>query len=412
MKNLERTILVLLALLTVSGCTKDNLDEENTQFPSERAWYSIVSTDTINSGQLLKSMSGSQFSSIKEIALLPSIVQTTFKYHSVNGTDTLTLSGTVCWPIGLENCSNVVLENHYFCTRWDECPSQTPQAGMLLYSYYRFILVAADYQGLGLSRDLPYPYLNTVLLARQSIDCFKAAISLLRDMGSKLTDDYNTYNIGYSLGGAVTMAIARQVELEPGLQDIMHVRKSFCGGGPYDQKALFMHFLKNPDKELNFPIEFPCALMSMYMSYQSGLKQFKYSDLFSKRLLDSGILEALETKEYTTGQICSLMEKAGCTTLNTILSAQIFDQESDVYKAVINEVNKLDLTVGWTPKLPIYFRHSKEDTYVPIACLESVLTNMADNPNITYDINEHGTHQENGLNFYINLLYGLKDLKE
>lgn len=58
------------------------------------------------------------------------------------------------------------------------------------------------------------------------------------------------------------------------------------------------------------------------------------------------------------------------------------------------------------PKHPHSSWHSKADTYVPIECMESVQANMHDNPNITYQTIESGSHFEEGIRFYISFLAG------
>ena len=400
MKRSENIIKVLMAVLAVSGCIRDDIHDEY-PIPVTNEWYRIVTTDTISTAQMISSISGS-FS----IPLGPDMVHTSFQYHSVNGSDTVTLSGAVCWPVGMEICSAIWLDSHIFSTGWHECPSQTPQPGMIISSCNNYVFIGADYQGQGLSRNLPHPYLNTVLKASQSIDCFKAALTLIRDTGPTLERDYDTYNVGYSLGGAVAMGIARQVELNPQLQSIMHIRKSFCGGGPYDQNALFRHFLKTPDENLDYPIEFLCAVISLHRSYNSCIRQYSYSSLFTDKLLNSGVIEQLETHEYTTSQINNMLSRSGCTSLRDILTPQVLNQESEVYRDIIDEIKKLDLTTEWSPSIPILFRHSKADTYVPIECMESVQANMHDNPNITYQTIESGSHFEEGIRFYISFLAG------
>ena len=212
----KNVLLLTIIAALISGCAKDNPDDQ-TQKPSRREWYEIVNTDTLSNLDMIKQISG------YSIPLGYSMIRNTFLYHSVNGYDTLTLSGAVCWPLETDECSEIWFESHFFCTRWDQCPSQCAQAGMVLASMRNALYIGADYQGLGLSKELYLPYLNTVMLARQNIDCFKAAMTLIKDYGPAMPDDYITYNIGYSLGGAVSMGIAKQIELDPELKEITHL---------------------------------------------------------------------------------------------------------------------------------------------------------------------------------------------
>ena len=394
-----KLILFLSAVLVISSCSRDEIENVEEQASPRKEWYQVVRTDTLKSESVVKYITG------YPLPLGPDMVKVTFMYHSLNGSDTLALSGVVCWPVGMESSSRIWLENHYFTVRWDECPTQTPQPGMILSFSTNSIYVGADYQGLGLTRDMPQPYLNTILLGRQSLDCFMAAMAILKDIGPDLEQDYYTYNIGFSLGGAVSLAVARQIELDPALQKTVHLKKSFCGGGPYDQTAMFTSFFQDPNRELSYPIGLLAAARSMHMSNDSYLSKYDYSMLFSPTLIGNGVMDSLDLKKYNTYQIIDIMRKAGCSSLRNIFSEQVMDQESDVFRDVLKETRKLDLTIGWNPEIPILFHHSKKDETVPYVCLERVQENMSGNPNITYDIAESGSHADDARQFYTYLIF-------
>lgn len=402
MKGLNKYASLILALLAISGCAKDELEDETTPQPSspKKEWYSIVKTDTISSAQISYIISGQQ------IPIGNNVVRMSFLYHSINDYDTLTLSGAVCWPVNKGTASTIWLDNHYTTTRWDQCPSQDIMPILFLSTMKSVICVAPDYQGLGLSTELQQPYFNSVLLATQSIDCMKAALSLLHDYGPTLTDDFKTYNSGYSLGGAVSMGVARKIEADAGLQSLIHLKKSFCGDGPYDQMALFEHFTASPEQHLDYPLEFPCALLSVLYSSPEFAAQYNYQDIFSEKLISCDILDSINSKLYDTEQINLMFNKAGCATLKDQLSEDLLNPESDIFKAFRREIQKLDLTKGWSPSIPILFCHSTKDSVVPIECLESIKQNMKDNPNITYHILTSGDHWLVGIEFYKNLFLG------
>ena len=397
---MKKTVLLLtITAALISGCSKDNPDDQTLKKPSRREWYEIVNTDTLSNLDMIKQISG------YSIPLGNSMIRNTFLYHSVNGYDTLTLSGAVCWPLENDKCSEIWFENHFFTTRWNQCPSQCAQAGMVLASMRNALYIGADYQGLGLTKELYLPYLNTVMLARQSIDCFKAAMTLIKDYGPDMTDDYITYNVGYSLGGAVSMGVAKQIELDPELKELTHLKKTFCGGGPYDQVVYFNYFLDRQDLYLDYPVAFLCAVKSIINSNPSFRQQFDISDCFSGKILESRVLDDLDSKNYTTDQINQTLHDIRCITIEDILSAQVLDRASQINKAVFKEIKELDLAEGWTPKLPILVRHSKTDTYVPFVCMEHVMNEWTDNPNVVFEIIESGQHTEDGINFYLNLAF-------
>ncbi len=404
MKYYLKITSALLAILFLGSCQKDS-DTDDAPEPAEsntQEWYQIVKIDTLSSADLTQSIAGIS------IGLGTDIVRTSFLYHSKADTATLTLSGCVCWPIEISTCSTIWLENHYTSSRWNECPSQTPMPGMFASSslFLRAIYIGPDYQGLGLSRNLPQPYFNTLLLADQSIDCFKAALSIVKEYGPELSANYSTYNLGYSLGGAVSLGVARRVELDPEVKKIMHLKKSYCGDGPYDQVTMMDRFLSQPDQALDLAVSFPFAIKSILFTNPSLSARYSESDFFTQGLLNSGILEKMDTRDYTTGQLNGMLYDSGFNTPNTILSADILQDGTPLAIEFRQELGKLNLTTGWTPTIPIVFFHSEADNVVPIECLNCVKTNMADNPNITYKVVETGEHGNAGVSFYLGIIQG------
>ena len=401
---MKRTVKIILTfLLTIpffQGCEKNGIDESATQDTFQKEWYEIVSIDTVSNLTLAKEILGTK------MLIGPDIVKVVFLYHSLSDTVTSTLSGSVCWPIDIPSCSHIWLENHITTLRKDQCPSQSIMPGMYQTSADKAIYIGADFQGLGLSLDLPIPYFNTILLADQSTDCFKAAFTILKEMGPSLTNDYQTYNFGYSLGGAVSLAVARRIERSPQLQKMMHLTRSYCGDGPYDQVTMMEWFASRPDQELVYPALFPCAVKSVLCSSPSFRAQYNESDLLSVEFMNSGISTLIDSKDYTTAQICTMMLQAGIKTYRTVMSQALQQDSSIVRTEFTNELEKLNLTTGWTPSVPILFFHALNDYVVPIECLERIKTNMPDNPNITYVVKNTGDHNSNGTEFYKIVFFG------
>lgn len=401
MKGLDKFEFILLALLTISGCAQEDKEDYTTQQPSvSREWYRIVNTDTIYSVQISYILTG------ESVTFGTDIVRTSFLYHSMNGNDTLTLSGAVCWPANTNNCTTIWLDNHFTTTKWNQCPTQMIMPGFFICTIKKAICVAPDYQGLGLSKELPQPYFNSVLLANQSVDCLKAALTLIQDCGPDLIDDFNTYNMGYSLGGAVSMGVAKQIESSAGLRSLTHLKKTMCGDGPYDQNTLFNKFLNNPGQSLDYPLEFPCAIMSVLHSSPSLANKYSYRDIFTDKLVSSGILDSINSRLYDTDQINLMLKNADCSTMLDMLSYDILDSTTNMSKDFRNEFEKLNLTTGWSPQIPILFCHSAMDSVVPVECVGKIQENMKDNPNITYHILPSGTHWSVAVEFYKNVFFG------
>lgn len=402
MKLRFRITASVLALLLFIGCQKES-DDTPADSNQPREWYQLVNIDTLSSETMIKEFSGYNVL----LSVGPDMVRATFLYHSMSDTTTLTLSGCTCWPVDVKSCSSIWFENHYTSTKWTQCPSQSIEPGMILGSSRNAIFIGADYQGLGYTRDLPHPYLNTILLGRQSADCFKAALQVIRDLGPELSDSYSTYNFGYSLGGGITLAVARLVESEPELKQIMHLEKSYCGGGPYDQAAMMRQFMSKPDQDMEYPISFPLAIKSTFYSSPSFRARYSQEDFFSPALLESGLLRLIDDKEVASYTINDILVDAGFKTVRSLLREEVIPIDSPEMTDLFNELSKMDLTEGWVPTTPILFYHARYDNIVPMVCVERIQANMPDNPNITYRIKDSQLHDDEGINFYLGLLLGL-----
>ena len=118
-------IIFLATTLLLSGCVNDDSDNPVPVKPSRREWYQLVKTDTISSQKMVQEIIDVPITALD----ITTIVRYSFLYHSINGSDTLTLSGAVCWPLGIKSCSEIWLDSHFFCIRWDECPSQKVDPG-------------------------------------------------------------------------------------------------------------------------------------------------------------------------------------------------------------------------------------------------------------------------------------------
>lgn len=399
MVMMKKAPLILIGMtLSLTGCVNEP-PEADPPSTETGEWYKIIKTDTLPNTLITETVIGNR------MYLGYDLVRISFLYSS--GPDSTILSGCLCWPLKSDTCSELWLENHITALRWNECPTQSVMPGMLHSSLRRAVYVGADYQGSGLSREMERPYFNTPLIASQSIDCLKAAMTIMRDNNMTLHNNFYTYNLGYSLGGAVSLGVAREIEKNPGLKEKIHLKKSFCGGGPYNQTVLFAKFLAMPNEPLEYPVEFICGLLSILYSSPSFSEQFTKQELFTDKILSSGILESLESKEYNTVQLNRMLENAGCITLETLLSHELIDPKSDMHAALMRELDKLDLTSGWFPSIPVLFYHSRSDMTVPIECIESVMTRMKDNPDIEYVLVDSYNHTQAGKSFYTNLIYGL-----
>lgn len=408
---IKRTIKALSALtllFTLTCCEKEDYVNDDTPQTPRREWYEIVKTDTLTAAELTQGLAGYSIPIIRS-----SVARVAFMYNSTDGTDSVRLSGTVTYPITRNNFNRLLLENHQFYVNDNEAPSQSSTGGMIISarSGSEGICITPEYQGLGLTSHMRLPYFNATLLARQSIDCFNAALTLITDLGIELVPNYFTYNFGFSLGGAVSAAIAREVELDPELDRTMHIKKSICGGGPYDPNALLEHYSSIPDDSIAYPIVIICALEGARDENPAMREAYSDTILYSRKLRESGLFEAIQAKQSNTRQLIRLIHESGCYTLREMVNPDLFDRESSLYRFLVEHNSRNDLTVGWSPRKAMYVCHAYQDNCVPFACYQSLKSKMSGNPNITWEVIRNEDHSNDGTYFYMRLILGMLPLE-
>lgn len=188
----------------------------------------------------------------------------------------------------------------------------------------RCIIIAPDYEGYGVSKDDQHPYLAQRLTARQVLDAYNYGVQLYSKQAEEtsvddpllpITDDWRTFTLGYSQGGAVSLAVQRLIEEEE-LSDQMHYYGSIVGDGPYDLiETLRYYFFDDGDSYgkqtvhrkgiCTYPMVLPLILKGM-CDTNPEVAQYSISDYLSQQLIDTGIIDWIESKQYSTADIASM----------------------------------------------------------------------------------------------------------
>ncbi|MBQ6978824.1 MAG: hypothetical protein IJQ18_09360, partial [Paludibacteraceae bacterium] len=155
----------------------------------------------------------------------------------------ITLSGKVMLPKnGIPK--RMILVSHYTVCSNAEAPSNCfSLEGVLVNSGYGLII--PDYIGYGVTAQEVHPYLVMDLTAHNVVDMYLAVKPWLEAVG-RSADDPSLDLMGYSQGGATTMAVQYLIETEySNANSIDHImlHRVFAGGGPYDVKATYERFV-------------------------------------------------------------------------------------------------------------------------------------------------------------------------
>ena len=288
------------------------------------------------------------------------------------------LSGKVILP-AKGPIKRYILVSHYTIASNAEAPSNIFSLEGLLVKL-GYALIIPDYLGYGVTADHIHPYLVMDITARNVLDMYLAVVPFMEAAGCTPEHD-DIYLMGYSQGGATTMAVQHLIEHHD--DENIKIRRVFAGGGPYDVKATYDRFV-----ETNYA-SYPCAVPIMLQGMVVGNKL----DVDMSELMQPYIYEHLDewvnSKRLTTGQINDLL---GTNITSELLTAKGMDRTSqevsELYKAMVN--NSI-LTYSWTPKAPVFMMHSIDDDVVPYENATRAKSKWKD-ANIQYSLGHFGGH--------------------
>jgi len=325
-------------------------------------------------------------------------------YPSIDGNwDEITLSGKVMLPAG-KRPKRMILVSHYTTCSDAEAPSNAfSLEGLLVEQGYG--LVIPDYIGYGVTREMVHPYLVMDLTARNVVDMYLAVRPWLKAVGYEPEYD-DIYLMGYSQGGATTMAVEYLIENEysyDGDPDQINIHRVFAGGGPYDVQATYERFVTTD--LAGYPVAVPLVLQGMILGNNLNIKM---TDLMQTWLY-SHMDDWINSKKFTSAQINSFI---GTTVTHKLLTQEAMDQKSgnvaELYKAMT--VNSI-LSYDWTPEASVYIMHSIDDEVVPYTNASNAKSKWK-GANITYNYGNYGTHVKTCLRFILTVKKLLKQEEE
>ncbi len=302
----------------------------------------------------------------------------------------ITLSGKVMLPKnGIPK--RMILVSHYTVCSNAEAPSNCfSLEGVLVNSGYGLII--PDYIGYGVTAQEVHPYLVMDVTAHNVVDMYLAVKPWLEAVG-RSADDPSLDLMGYSQGGATTMAVQYLIETDYSNADSMdHImlHRVFAGGGPYDVKATYERFVTTDTA--GYPVAVPLVLQGMIKGNKLNMQ---LSDMM-KPFLCEHMDEWINSKRFTSAQINQLI---GTKVTHELLTDEAMEQKSEkvaeLYKAMtLNSITAYD----WDPQAPVYMMHSIDDETVPYTNATHARSHWKD-ANITYNFGHYGGHVMTCLRF-------------
>lgn len=313
-----------------------------------------------------------------------------YKYESTDEQGKpITLSAKVYWGTvpfyGALDPDYMVLCPHFTIGSNPECPTSkhTYEAAAITGDN---LLIMPDYKGFGETKKLVQPYVNHELCAINSIDALKAGYKVFTERsGAKMEEDWKLYVVGASQGGGNALAIHKWFDTHLDEANTWRFEYSYSCAGPHNPALTFEKYFEQ--KKHPYPCVFPFTIKAMMAAYPEILGQWSESDFYSKEYVENHkalMDEMVASKEYNCDELNEKFFnwyphkgedgiKSGKEILITdILSPEVLDTNSDIYKALFECLKKNDLTQGWTPVHKIKLYHGKSDELVPYANSEAV----------------------------------------
>ncbi|MCR4665292.1 MAG: hypothetical protein K5660_08000 [Paludibacteraceae bacterium] len=302
----------------------------------------------------------------------------------------IVLSGKVMLPQG-KRPKRMIVVSHYTIGSNAEAPSNCfPLEGVLVKLGYGLII--PDYIGYGVTVDKVHPYLVMNVTAHNVLDMYLAVRPWLKAVGMEPLEN-DIYLMGYSQGGATTMAVQYLIENEhydDSTPDYVSIHRVFAGGGPYDVKATYERFVNSDMTE--YPVAVPMVLQGMINGNNLNIRTTDIMQQWLYNRMD----EWINSKRYTTTQINKLINTH---ITHELLTQEGMDQKSDnvaeLYKAMTeNSIVSYD----WVPYAPVYMLHSMDDEVVSYTNATNAKSKWKE-ANITYNFGHYGGHIKTCLRF-------------
>ena len=323
------------------------------------------------------------------------VVEIVGTYPSIDGDlNEVTLSGKVMLPKGRKP-KRLILVSHYTVGSNAEAPSNCfSLEGILVKMGYGLII--PDYRGYGVTADQIHPYLVMLETAFNVTDMYFAVRDWLKAVDME-PEEEGIYLMGYSQGGATTMAVEYLIEVaysNPEEEYYIPIHRVFAGGGPYDVKATFERFITTD--VAGYPVAVPLVLQGMIIGNKLNVK---LEDLVQPWLCEK-IDAWVNSKRYTTGQINKFI---GTKVTHELVTQETMEQTSakvaELYKAMTtNSV----ISYNWEPQAPVYILHSMDDETVPYTNASNAKAKWQ-NANITYNFGHYGTHVKTCIRFIMSV---------
>lgn len=289
------------------------------------------------------------------------IYETTYKSKLIKA------SGVMYLPTNLNTKAPLLSIQHGTTFLNSDVPSASGSfSGIEYFAAGGYITFMPDFIGYGESAEIFHPYYDQKHSAYAVIDLVKAGKNFLNDNDIQYNDQL--FLAGYSEGGYVTMATAKELELHTG-----HNLKPIAvaaGAGGYDLSEM-LEIIKTND---SYP--YPAYLAFIIMSYnETNDWKLPLTYFFQEKYAAAlpGVMDGSKSGD----QINAVLT----TNLNELFNPEFYEKinlgtEPNFQEALVKNSIGFD---SWVPTAPTRLFHGTADNIVPFGNSEKVFQNLAKN---------------------------------
>ena len=326
--------------------------------------------------------------------------QIQFEYTSV-GPDLKTpvrLTGTINMPRHIfnkqEEPDQLLIYHQWTHAQKDEKIFDTGynEIGIFMNEDFNIIAISSDSYGWTLTKDKPQAYCCHEINAVAQLDCYDAAMEILRQKGYKV-DGLPINSLGYSSGGMLAVGFQKYcVEHRPDIR----IAFQGIGSSPYDINTVWQNYVETDFT--GYVCSMPLIMVAFNETYNLG---YDYKDIFLPPLCDH-IQDWILSKNLTTGEI---NEKIGTDKkVSEILTPAACDWTTGMGKVMHDKFAEQSLcaqNATWQPdtETTYYVMHSAGDLYMDWHVSEQMANYFRQKgcTKITTDFRDYGNHIQNGV---------------
>lgn len=368
-------IFLILSVLFFS-CQDDTASEK----PAEKKYFISAEETADIPLETLKALTTSLGQPDIAALLKYSIKSYTIVYETTFKGEPIQASGLLIIPQGLTADAPIISVQHGTTFVKSDAPSLGAFTGMELFASAGYISLVPDFIGYGKSASVFHPYYDKDHSAFAVVDMIKSAKEFLAS--KKIGFNEKLFLAGYSEGGYVTLAAAKEIETNPSHN--LKLTAVAAGAGGYDLNEM----LKGITTSTYY--SYPSYLAFVMMSYNNTYNWNKPLNYFFKQQYADAL------NQYMNGEYGgSFINQKLTTDLNSLFNADFYSRlkqpqgEPELKQALAN-----NSIVGWNTATPIRLYHGSKDEIIPYQNSESTLKSFreAGNNNVTLTIIPQATH--------------------